>query len=181
MSGVSANRAAVSDAAMRAATGRHPEEWFALLDAKHATGWNHSDIARWLVGEYGVDAWWSQSIAVRYEQARGMRLPGQQADGSFAVSASRRLPVEQGELFDGLIGAVNGRIGHPPSAVNREAKYKTARWRVGEESLLATVNPTADGKTTVTLTRSKITDPERAALQKERTQALLAELAADLR
>lgn len=181
MSGVSEHRAGVSDRAMTTATGRHPEEWFALLDQHHASTWDHSTIARWLMSEHGVDGWWAQSITVRYEQSRGMRLPGQQPDGTFAVSASRRYPIEQDALLERVVERLSERVGHPPATVRRDAKYKTARWRVGEETLLATVNPTSQGRTQVSLTRSKIPDPERSALQKERLGALLDDLAAALR
>ena len=44
--------------------------------------------------------WWAQSITVRYEQARGMRLPGQQPDGTFSVAVSRSLRGEPLELLD---------------------------------------------------------------------------------
>lgn len=34
------------------------------------------------------------------EQARGMRLPGQQSDGTFTANKSRRIAASQGELLD---------------------------------------------------------------------------------
>lgn len=83
---------AVGDEAVRRSTGRGREEWFTLLDAAGATEWDHTGIAAWLT-EQGVDGWWAQSVTVGYEQARGMRLPGQRADGSFEAGASRTLPV----------------------------------------------------------------------------------------
>jgi hypothetical protein len=79
----------VGAAAVVKATGREREAWFALLDAAGGQGWEHRRIAAWLAGEHGVDPWWSQSIAVGYEQARGLRVPGQRPDGTFAASVSR--------------------------------------------------------------------------------------------
>ncbi|MCU1439198.1 MAG: hypothetical protein JWP85_195 [Rhodoglobus sp.] len=70
----------MSDRAMLDATGRHPDEWFAFLDAQDATTWTHSRIADWLREQAPeVSGRWRQAIAVRYEQARGMLAPGQGA------------------------------------------------------------------------------------------------------
>jgi hypothetical protein len=67
---------ATSDRAMLDATGRHPDEWFAFLDAQDAPTWTHSRIADWL-HEHApeVSDSWRQAIAERYEQARGMSEP----------------------------------------------------------------------------------------------------------
>jgi hypothetical protein len=91
------NETAIGDAAVLARTGRGREEWFTLLDAAGALAWAHAGIARWLVEEHTVDPWWAQSVTVGYEQARGLRAPGQRPDGSFEAGASRTypLPVEQ--------------------------------------------------------------------------------------
>lgn len=74
-------------------TGRAREEWFALLDEADATGWTHPQIARWLSGTHGVDGWWAQSLTVGYEQARGMRAPGQRPDGTWEAGASVTVPA----------------------------------------------------------------------------------------
>ena len=65
-----------SDRAVLDGTGRHPDEWFAFLDAQDATTWTHSRITDWLREQAPeVDGAWRQVIAARYEQARGMRIP----------------------------------------------------------------------------------------------------------
>jgi hypothetical protein len=83
----------ISDDAFRRATGKGPEEWFALLDQQGAQQQRHAEIARWLAEEQGVDGWWSQMITVSYERARGLREPHQKADG-FAVSVSRTFDLD---------------------------------------------------------------------------------------
>lgn len=93
------NDATVGDGAVLSRTGRPREEWFILLDAAGALSWDHPAIAGWLVEEHSVDPWWSQSVAVGYEQARGLRVPGQRQDGSFEVSASRTLSLPVAEVF----------------------------------------------------------------------------------
>lgn len=89
-----------SDALVRERTGRGWDEWFALLDGWHATTRTHTEIARWLAEEQQVDGWWAQSVTVTYEQARGMRAPGQGADGYFTANASKTVAVPVERLFD---------------------------------------------------------------------------------
>jgi hypothetical protein len=89
-----------SEEALRANTGRGWSEWFALLDDWGATGRSHTEIARWLVEEQKVHGWWAQSIAVTYEQARGMRIPGQGPDGFFTASASKTIAVPALKAFE---------------------------------------------------------------------------------
>ncbi len=46
-----------------------------------------------------MDGWYAQSITVGYERARGLRAPGEHADG-FAVGASKTIAVPVARLFD---------------------------------------------------------------------------------
>ena len=71
----------IADAKVVEATGRSRQDWFALLDAAGATGMAHADIARLLVDEHGVAGWWAQTVAVDYEQARGLRGRYEQSGG----------------------------------------------------------------------------------------------------
>jgi uncharacterized protein YndB with AHSA1/START domain len=88
-----------SEAAVTTATGHGWQEWFVLLDAWKASSRPHPQIARWLVTEHGVPGWWAQSVTVAYEQARGLRSPGQHADG-WSVSATKTIAVPVERLFD---------------------------------------------------------------------------------
>lgn len=88
----------MSDEAIRRGTGRGWAEWFEVLDAWGGTGGSHVEIARYLHEEHGVPGWWTQSVAVGYERARGMRAPHQRPDG-YQVSVSRTFPVEVDVLF----------------------------------------------------------------------------------
>jgi hypothetical protein len=94
-----------SDAPLRERTGRTWDEWFAILDAWGATAHNHTEIARWLVEEHGVDGWWAQTVTGGYEQERGIRVPGQRTDGYFSVSASRTVSVPVDRLFEAFVDA----------------------------------------------------------------------------
>lgn len=153
----------MSDDALAGATGKGWAEWFALLDAAGATSWTHPQIAAWLKTEHQVPPWWCQSVTVGFEQARGMRLPGQRADGTFEVSASTTLRVAQQAALGAVVDAVSVALGAPTSE-SHEAKYATARWKLqGREVLLATANPTNEGKTSVSLTHQRMPNPEQVA------------------
>ena len=94
-----------------AATGRTPEDWYAVLDEQGAVSWGHTAVAAWVL-EQGVDGWWAQGVTIGYEQARGLRIPGQRlvttepgAAGKVRVSAERgrltgpeRMPDAKAEL-----------------------------------------------------------------------------------
>lgn len=163
-----------SDAAMLAATGRPPSEWFAMLDAESATSWGHTAIARWLADVQGVPGWWAQSVTIRYEQARGTRLPGQRADGTFAITKSTRFAAEQGAVLDGAIAALAKHFGDP-YAVSRDTSFQRARWNLPDGSrLVASADPPQNGKTPLTLTLEKVTDAVVADGAKDRLAGLLA-------
>ncbi|MGY0005748.1 hypothetical protein ACW0Q9_17820, partial [Micromonospora sp. I033] len=83
----------ISAALLRERTGHDWDGWFARLDAWGATARTHTEIARWLVTEHEVPGWWAQTVTVGYEQARGLRAPGQRRGGGFEATVSRTLAV----------------------------------------------------------------------------------------
>ena len=171
---VADHQSTLSDATMAAATGTHPRDWFEVLDAHEATSWTHTEIAHWLVGHDGVDGWWAQSITVRYEQARGMRAPGQMADGTFTVGASKSIPGDQQRALDRAIAVFSAHLGAEPASVNRTAKYPTARWKLpGGESLLLTASPTKNTRTSISAAHSRISDADRAGTAKGELASLV--------
>ena len=89
----------LSSEKLAAATGRNWDEWLELLDQAGAAKRTHTEIARWLIDDQGVPGWWAQSITVGYERARGLREPGQRADG-WSVTASKTVEVPVERLFE---------------------------------------------------------------------------------
>jgi len=162
----------VSDARLASGTGRSAEQWFALLDGAGARERSHAQIARLLVDEFEVAAWWAQSITVRYEQARGMRLPGQQPDGTFEVSVSRSLRGEPLELLELGVVRFAAYAGGPPESTSRSAAHPTARWTLEHgDSLQLRVSPGGGGKCAVSLTHGRLRLPERVEPVRERLTA----------
>jgi len=90
--------AGIGDAAVAKATGRPWSEWLKVLDKAGARKMGHKDIAAHLRRQEKLSPWWSQMVTVGYEQARGMRLPGEKA-GGFDISRSKTLAVSAPRAF----------------------------------------------------------------------------------
>ena len=92
--------AGMSDAAVKAKTGRTWAGWVKELDRAGAHALKHRDIARLLKAEYPeVGAWWTQTVTVGYERIRGLRDVQQNCDGIYEASKSRTFPVDVGTLY----------------------------------------------------------------------------------
>ena len=171
---VGASQKNVGDDAVREATGQGRDEWFALLDGAEATGWKHRDIASWLVREHQVDPWWSQSITVAYEQARGIRSPGQRQDGTYEASVTRTVALDKVEALRALAAVVAGELGIEPLALNLEAKNATARFPLdGGEFVLASSSDRAGGKASIGLVWGRMPDDAHLTEAKSRMREWL--------
>lgn len=94
--------AAISDRAVREATGRGRRDWFTMLDEWGAVGMEHEEIARRLGEDTDLSGWWAQMITVQYERERGLRKVGQRRGGAFEVSVQRTLGADPATTFDAL-------------------------------------------------------------------------------
>ena len=160
-----------SDDATIRAPGRAQADWYALIDAAGIAAKGHTAIARWLVAEHGVGGWWSQSITVGYERARGLRAKGQMADG-FTVSATRTIGTRPERVLDAF-DRPEERARWLPDVVLTRRRTKashTARfdWDEPPSRVVVWATPRPDGRTTVTISHEKLPD----AATGERMQAL---------
>ena len=164
----------VGDEAVRDATGKDRAEWFALLDQAGAATWKHKDVGSWLVREHGVEGWWPQGITVAYEQARGIRRPGQRQDGTFEASVSRTVDLDTAAALRALAAVVTMELDVDPLALNLTAKHPTARFPLdGGEFVLATVSPVDEGRSSIGLTWGRMADGSRLADVKARMREWL--------
>lgn len=92
--------AKISDRAIQKATGNNWRQWFAILDNADMGQKSHREIDQWLQENHIKNKWWSQEVVVGYEQARGIRKPGQGPDGSYAVSISKVIDFPVSELYE---------------------------------------------------------------------------------
>ncbi len=158
-----------SDAAVRRATGKGHDEWFALLDAWGATDHTHTEIARWLSETQGVPGWWTQNITVDYERARGMRRAHEMADG-FSVSVTRTVAVEPEQLLAAFTDPGIRRRWLPDASMTpRPTRARlTARfdWPDPASRVVVTIVPKGDGRALVAVGHEKLPDAGAAAAMK---------------
>ena len=172
-----------SDDAVRNATGRSWQEWFAILDDWSATERRHPEIARWLVSEHGVDGWWAQSVTVSYERVRGMRRVHERPDG-FSATASKTVAVPVERLFDAFADD-SARAAWLPDAKLRlrsANRPKSIRFEWAEDGSRVTIGflPKGDTRSHVGLEHARLRDAESAerlkAYWRDRMAALKAVL-----
>jgi hypothetical protein len=111
----------MSDDSIRRGTGRGWDEWFRLLDDWGATGRSHPEIARHVHDVHGVDGWWSQSVTVGYEWARGMRAR-HETPGGYQVSVTKTIDAPAAEVWRDFV---------EPARRNRWLEAGTLRTRPG--------------------------------------------------
>jgi hypothetical protein len=169
-----------SDAVIVANTGKAWDEWFAVLDRWGAVERPHTEIARWVNQEHGVDGWWAQGVTVAYEQARGLRAPGQRRGGHFEVNASKTVAVPVERLYEAFADpAVRERW--LPGAVfevrsARPGRSIRANWDDGSTRLVVAFTARGEAKSQVALVHERIPDAPTAdklkAYWRERVAAL---------
>jgi hypothetical protein len=173
----------VADERVLEATGRGWEAWFELLDGWGAAGHSHTEIARWLREDQGVDGWYSQSITVGYERARGLRAPGQRPDG-FAVGASRTVAVPVERLFEAFTDEALRERWLPGAdlRVRTATAPRTARydWEDGSTRVIVGFDATGDAKSRVALSHERLPDADTAEEMKSWWRERLTELKVQL-
>ncbi len=175
--------AGVSEEAMLQRTGRPLADWFDLLDAWGAGSRTHTEIARWLVAEHHVDGWWSQTITVGYERARGRRVLHQTAAG-FSVGVTRTVAATREEVLAAFRDPDRRAAWFPGAPLHTHAGYTGKRgrydWTDPASKVWVDLLPKADGRTTVTVTHERLPDADAVATMKERWRSALDRLRAVL-
>ena len=151
-----------SDAVIRANTGHGWDEWFVLLDGWGAAERPHTEIARWVHQEHGVGGWWAQGVTVAYEQARGLRAPGQRRGGHFEVSASKTVAVPVERLYEAFADPALRERWLPGAAFEMRtaipAKSIRANWEDGSTRLVILFSAHGESKSQVALVHERLPD-----------------------
>lgn len=126
----------ISDDAVRKATGKGWDEWFALLDSEGAAALPHKQVARMLHDKgYIASGWWCQMVTVEYERARGKRVLGGTESAGFQIGVQKTLPLAAEDAWN-LITQPEGLalwLGTVPSLRwERGTEYATAEGTRGE-------------------------------------------------
>ena len=155
----------VADERVVAATGRGWQQWLEVLDGWGAASRSHTEIARWLREEHGVDGWYSQSITVGYERARGLRAPGQRPDG-FAVGASKTVAVPVERLFEAFDDEKIRERWLPGAGLSLRTATapRTARydWEDGSTRVVVGFDDMGEAKSRVAVSHERLPDADAA-------------------
>ncbi|MEU7799271.1 hypothetical protein AB0B10_08385 [Micromonospora arborensis] len=157
----------IADDLIHARTGRGWADWFALLDTASATERTHTEIARHLVTEHEVPGWWAQTITVGYEQARGLRAPGQRRGGGFSTSASRTVAVPALWLYEAFADETARARWLPDVDVRLRTttapRSFRADWAGGPTRIVVGFDAVGESKARVNVLHEKLTGAEQAA------------------
>jgi uncharacterized protein YndB with AHSA1/START domain len=159
----------IGDEALKAKTGRNWSEWFAVLDRTGAAKMNHTAIADHLYSKLGCPGWWSEMVAVGYEQARGLREKYQRPEG-YSISKSKVLAAPLGRLFGAWQDAqTRARWLKEPITIRKATRSKSLRitWTDGKTSLEVLFYPKGPGKSQVVVQHSKLADARAAERMKQ--------------
>ena len=173
----------VADEKVVEATGRGWQAWFEALDGWGAASRSHTEMARWLREAHGVPSWYSQSITVGYERARGLRAPGEHADG-FAVSASRTIAVPVERLFEAFEDEALRERWLPAAQLRLRTATapRTARydWEDGSSRVNVGFVGVGEAKSRVALSHERLPDADTADEMKAWWRARLTALKSQL-
>lgn len=173
----------VADEKVVEATGRGWQAWFEVLDEWGAESGSHTETARWLREEHGVNGWYSQTLTVGYQRARGIRAPGEHGDG-FSVGVTRTIAVPVERLF-AAFDDVALREGWLPGADMRPRTAtapKSARydWEDGSTRVNVYFAEKGDAKSNVAISHERLPGADTAEEMKgwwrERLTALKSQL-----
>jgi hypothetical protein len=124
----------ISDATIKAKTGRDWAGWFVALDKAGAAKLDHAAIAKLAAGKLGAGDWYGQMVAVSYERAKGIRALNQKCDGEFSVSVSKVVPVPLGKLFKAATAGGWFPQGAFAETSRTADKYWRGKWKGGQIS-----------------------------------------------
>src|SRR6185369_2383700 len=167
----------MSDEAVEAKTGKTWSRWFKHLDAAGAKKMSHQEIVAHLHEKHGVRPWWTQMVAVTYEQARGLRDVHEKASG-YEISVSRTIGTPVSKAFKAWTDEKTRKQWLPADfTVRKSTTNKTLRitWADGTD-LVAAFYPKDTGKCQVVAQHSKLKDAQAGAKMKKFWSAALDKL-----
>lgn len=175
----SEKKGAVSDEAVRKATGKDWKQWFTLLDKQGAQKLAHRDIAALIHSKYVDSQWWSQMVTVCYERARGLRELHQSADG-FVANVSKTFNGSLDQLYQAWHDATQRAdwlaaqgIEITKSNVNKSMRML---WNDGVSRVVVNFYPKGKGKTQVTIDHSRLESAAQVAKTKSSWKESLEQL-----
>jgi uncharacterized protein YndB with AHSA1/START domain len=154
----------MSNDAVKAKTSKSWTEWFALLDQAGGLAMTHKEIVRHLVTEHNINDWWSQMVAVTYEQARGLRGKHEKSDG-FQISKSKTIQAPAETLFLAFTDPTQRQewLGATHMTITKSSYAKSLRITMPDTTKLdVQLYPKPNGRTQVVVNHQKIPDSRTA-------------------
>ncbi len=166
-----------TDDAVREATGRTWDEWCELIDAWPERDQGHAAMAVRIGRDHLDNGWWAQAVIVGYERIRGLRTKYMRADGTFAGSVTRTIPLDIDALRTELLDpdAVTRIVNLDARAVEVQADAtqlrvevrskptsKALRWAIhpGQGSVLFSLDPRPDGRVRIAIQHENLPSAE---------------------
>ena len=168
----------MSDAAVKAKTGKDWAGWFGALDKAGAVKLKHPQIAQLLHEKHGMAGWWCQMVTVEYELARGLRVRHQTASG-FSASVTKTIATSVAALYAATANAAKRKQWFPkgdfePSSQTKD-KYFRGSWN-GAGRLEVGFYATKGGKAQIAVQVSKLAKRADVDREKAAWKAALAKL-----
>jgi hypothetical protein len=173
------NQVRVKDETLIQKSGKDWASWFKLLDKDGAKKMSHTDIAALLSDKHNVSQWWSQMIAVGYEQERGMRVVGEDCNGNFSTGKSVTIAAPAKQLYEMWSNDKKRSSWMNCKLEQRKCTpYKTLRFGVmGGSNLEVRLTPKGADKTQVVVDHMKLKNEKEIERMKKYWTKALADLA----
>lgn len=160
----------ISDDAVRKRTGKLWREWFAILDEAGGRRMSHKEMAQWLYDTHLDSGWWSQMVAVAYEQARGLRKVHERPQG-YEISVSRTIAVALPKAYQAwtTIKQQNQWLGKKGLVTRSATPNKVLHivWPDGKTTVDVSFIAKGSAKCQVVATHRKLADENMAARMKK--------------
>lgn len=169
------------------ATGRSWADWLRLLDAHEAEALPHREIAKLALHrmpEAMPNAqWWAQGTAIAYEQAKGIRVPGQSSQGDFQVTASRTVCGNRGSVCSAWchitenLSEYDGVPAADSAHVSSTEKWHYWRLKLSDGSRVAVnISEQKGGKSTISVNHTNLESEQERERWRAYWKILLAQL-----
>ena len=159
----------MSSEAVKAKTGKSWEEWIKALDKEKAFKLPHKEIAIIVSKKFGVSDWWSQTVTVGYEQAKGLRALYEKT-GGFAAGISKTFNVPVATVYDWWIDDLKRKHWLTKKiTIHKATKNKSLRitWTDGKKSVSVNFYPKGKTKSNVQIQQEQLKDEKAVVASKD--------------
>lgn len=170
------------DDAVRKATGKTWQQWFAILDRAGARKLDHRGIVA-IASKHCDSGWWRQMVTVEYERSRGLREKYETTAG-FQISRSKTFAVPVARAYAACADAKRRSTWLPRAKLDvtkaTPSKSIRARWTAGDTRVELMFLDKGPRKSQIAVQHNKLPDAQAAERMKRYWSDELDRLAAEL-